>query len=31
MIKDELLHVTWGPDHILNYVSKYGQEILAHI
>jgi len=31
MIKDELLHVTWGPDHILNYVNKYGQEILAYI
>jgi hypothetical protein len=31
MIKDELLHITWGPDHIMKYVNKYGQEILADI
>jgi hypothetical protein len=31
MIKDELLHVTWGPDHIMKYVNKYGREILADI
>ena len=30
-IKDELLNLTWGPDYIMNYVNKYGQEILANI
>jgi len=31
MIKDELLHVTWGPDNIMKYVNKYGREILDDI
>ena len=29
MIKEELLHLTWGPDYIMNYVNKYGQAALA--